>query len=119
MIVNFSLSLYYNKETVGFDTHHEKFFEIYLVVKDNLSIFVKDICYVVLKQKQKQKHKDMENSKETYLDLSNYYGTLSLIKQDNNYYIGLDDHSSSSRLEIDEETYLMLILLDGKKSEKY
>lgn len=61
----------------------------------------------------------MENSKETYLGLSNYYGTLSLIKQEDKYYMALDDHSSGSRLEIDEETYLVLMRLEGKLSEKY
>ena len=46
----------------------------------------------------------MENSKETYLDLSNYYGALCLLYLNDKYYMTLDDHSSGSRLEIDKET---------------
>ncbi len=61
----------------------------------------------------------MENSKETYLDLSNYYGALCLLYLNDKYYMTLDDHSSGSRLEIDKETYLTLMKLVGKKSEKY
>ena len=65
----------------------------------------------------------MENSKETpkytYLNLSNYYGAVALMYYNDKYYMTLQDHSSDSRLEIDKETYLILIKLDGKKSEKY
>ena len=62
----------------------------------------------------------MEDLKEyNYLELSNYYGAVALLYQNDKYYIGLDDHSSSSRLEIDRETYLILMKLIGRKSEKY
>ena len=60
----------------------------------------------------------MENS-ENYLDLSNYYGTIGLLIMDGKYYLALDDHSSSSRLEIDKVTYSNLMKFLDVKSEKY
>ena len=55
---------------------------------------------------------------ETYTNLGNYYGTLSLIKKDEKYYLSLDDHSSTNYLEIDQVTYENLLRFSEVKTQK-
>lgn len=56
---------------------------------------------------------------ETYTNLGNYYGYLSLlIKKDEKYYLSLDDHSSTNYLEIDQVTYENLLRFSEVKTQK-
>jgi hypothetical protein len=55
---------------------------------------------------------------EIYTKLDNYYGTLSLIKKNERYYLFLDDHSSTNYLEIDQVTYENLLRFSEVKTQK-
>ena len=55
---------------------------------------------------------------ETYTQLGNYYGYLSLIKMDEKYYLSLDDHSSTNYLEIDQVTFENLLRFSEVKTRK-
>jgi hypothetical protein len=55
---------------------------------------------------------------EIYTNLGNYYGTLSLIKKNERYYLFLDDHSSTNYLEIDQVTYENLLRFSEVKTQK-
>lgn len=45
----------------------------------------------------------------TEMKLQNFYGHLNLLKRGNNYYLALDDHNSTSAIEIDEDLYKNLM----------
>jgi hypothetical protein len=55
---------------------------------------------------------------EIYTKLDNYYGTLSLIKKNERYYLFLDDHSSTNYLEIDQVTYENLLRFSEVETQK-
>ena len=55
---------------------------------------------------------------EIYTKLDNYYGTLSLIKKNEKYYLFLDDHSSTNYLEIDQVTYENLLRFSEVETQK-
>lgn len=45
----------------------------------------------------------------TEMKLQNFYGHLNLLKLEGRYYLALDDHNSTSAIEIDENLYKNLM----------
>ena len=54
----------------------------------------------------------------TYTQLGNYYGYLSLIKKGEKYYLSLEAHLSTNYLEIDQVTSENLLRFSEVKTQK-
>lgn len=61
---------------------------------------------------------DWDNSITHYTKLENYYGCLTLVEYDNKFYMMLDDHSSTSYIEIDIDTFNKLLQYKDSESIK-
>jgi hypothetical protein len=60
------------------------------------------------------KIKIMENGVWNPMNLGNYYGKLTLLKNERGHFLTLDSHSTTEFLEIDENIYNLLLNIKDK-----